>query len=278
MIQQNAHKYSISAQCKCLGIARSTYYYETTGRIDDSKVAPQIQVAFYENRSVYGSRKIKIVLARRGFAVSRRRICRVMKENNLVSAYAKSRYKVNIGKCNEAAIPNELGRKFDNQKKHAVVVSDLTYVRVNHKWHYICILLDLFNREIIGCSAGARKDAQLVFDAFASVELDLGKIQMFHTDRGSEFNNLLIDDMLDTFQIRRSLSLKGCPYDNAVAESTFMIFKAEFVYGRNFPNLQALKLELADYVHWFNHFRIHSSLGYRSPIEFKQQTLTKLSD
>ncbi len=96
---------------------------------------------------------------------------------------------------------------------------------------------------------------------------------MFHTDRGSEFKNTLIDEMLDVFEIKRSLSMKGCPYDNAVAESNFKIFKAEFVKGRNFESLDSLKIQLADYVHWFNNFRIHSSLNYLSPIEFKSLNL-----
>ncbi|QDR80269.1 IS3 family transposase ISClsp1 [Sporomusa termitida] len=77
-----------------------------------------------------------------------------------------------------------------------VVVSDLTYVRVNYKWNYVCILIDLFNREIIGYSAGIHKDAQLVYDAFATVKTDLRKIQMFHSDRGSEFKSELIDEVL----------------------------------------------------------------------------------
>ena len=196
-----------------------------------------------------------------------------MKKKGLESAYAKSRYRTHTKKCNEALIPNELDRQFDNQEQHAVIVSDLTYVCVNYKWNYICILLDLFNREIIGFSAGAQKDAQLVYDAFATVNSNLEDIQMFHTDRGSEFNNQLIDEMLDTFKIKRSLSLKGCPYDNAVAESTFRIFKAEFVYGRNFENIGQLRMELSDYVHWFNNCRIHSTLGYMSPTDFKALTL-----
>jgi len=90
----------------------------------------------------------------------------------------------------------------------------LTYVRVNYKWNYVCILLDLFNREIIGFSAGSRKTADLVFNAFATFDVSLDQIQMFHTDRGSEFKNYLIDDVLDTFKIKRSLSLKGCPYES----------------------------------------------------------------
>lgn len=136
---------------------------------------------------------------------------------------------------------------------------------------------DLFNRQIIGYSAGARKHAELVCDAFTTVDTDLHKIKMFHTDRGSEFNNALIDDVISTFDIKRSFSFKGCPYDNTVAESTFQIFKAEFVYGRNFSNLNSLKLELGGYVHWFNHFRLLSTLGYLIPVEFKVKALTNLS-
>lgn len=278
MIRRNAHKYSISALCKCLGIARSTYYYETKTAAEETELEDEIEEIFNRNRKVYGSRKIKAELLKRGRRVSKRRICRLMKKRQLESAYSKSRFKVHTGKCNEAPIPNELDRQFNGQGQYAAVVSDLTYVRVNYKWNYICILVDLFNREIIGYSAGPNKDANLVYDAFATVKANLSQIQMFHTDRGSEFNNQLIDDVLNTFDIKRSLSLKGCPYDNAVAESTFKIFKAEFVHGRNFNNLERLRLELGDYIHWFNNHRIHSALGYLSPSEFKANTLSFLSE
>jgi transposase InsO family protein len=196
-----------------------------------------------------------------------------MKIRSLCSAYSKSKYIVHKESCNESPVPNELNRQFNDHSEYAAVVSDLTYVRVNCKWNYICPLVDLLNREIIGCSAGQRKDANLVVNAFATVHTDLGRIQMFHTDRGSEFNNQMIDEVLDAFHIRRSLSLKGCPYDNAVAEFTFKIFKTKFVYDQNFESLEKLKLELADYVNWFNNFRIHGSLGYLSPKEFEAQNL-----
>ena len=273
MIRSNAHKYSISALCKCLNIARSTYYYETKESPDESELEKEIEDIFVSNRRAYGSRKIKVELMKHGQQVSKRKICRIMRKLGLESAYTKNKFKAHSSGCCNAPVPNELARQFDNHEQYAAVVSDLTYVRVNYKWHYVYLLLDLYNREIVGCSAGARKDANLVFDAFAGVEASLERIQMFHTDRGSEFNNQLIDGVLDAFGIKRSLSLKGCPYDNAVAESTFKIFKAEFVYGRNFDSLNRLKLELMDYVNWFNNIRIHSSLGYMSPREFKQQTL-----
>ena len=157
-----------------------------------------------------------------------------------------------------------------------MVVSDLTYVRVNKKWHYVCVFVDLFNREIIGFSTGPNKDALLVYRAFASIKTDLRQIQLFHTDRGNEFKNKLIDDALKTFNIERSLSMKGCPYDNAVAEATFKIIKTEFVKGHHFNSLEELTRELHDYVHWFNHIRIHGTLGYLSPIEYKLEHLKKI--
>lgn len=273
MIRQNAHKYSISAMCKCLKISRSSYYYEVSSKPDETELETKIETAFYANRDVYGSRKIKKELAKQGLQISRRRICRIMKRLGLVSAYTVAAFRPCRTKCNESATKNELNRCFDGQERYAVVVSDLTYVRVNYKWNYVCVLIDLYNREIIGFRAGPHKDAALVYDAFATIKGDLSKIQMFYTDRGSEFKNQLIDEMLGVFHIKRSLSMKGCPYDNAVAEANFKIFKTEFVRGRNFNSLEQLKVELADYVHWFNHLRMHGALGYKSPVEYRLHTL-----
>ena len=199
-----------------------------------------------------------------------------MKFRGLEPAYSRRKYKSHSKKVNESTVPNLLGRQFNGQERLAAVVSDLSYVRVGQNWHYVCILLDLHNREIIGYSCGARKDAALVYAAFASVEVHLAQIQMFHTDRGSEFDNMLIDETLESFNINRSLSLKGCPYDNAVAEATFKLIKTEFINRRIFEFPEQLALELADYVHWFNAIRIHGSLGYVSPIEFRKNTLSFL--
>ena len=228
-----------------------------------------VQIAYDENRRVYGQRKIKRVLLRRGLIASRRKIGRIMKRRGLVSAYTRKKYRIHASKVNEAPVANLLDRKFSDRFPGACVVSDLTYVRVGAQWAYICILLDLGAREIIGHSAGAHKTAELVHDAFASVKGNLFEIQIFHTDRGSEFDNTLIDEFLESFQISRSLSMKGCPYDNAVAESTFKMIKTEFVASRRFDSIEQLRLELADYVHWFNNIRLHSTLGYRTPVEFR---------
>ena len=97
---------------------------------------------------------------------------------------------------------------------------------------------------------------------------------LFHTDRGSEFDNAEIDLMLEAFGIERSLSAKGCPYDNAVDESTNRILKAELVHRETFGTTRELRAKLSDYVHWYNNFRIHSTLGYMSPVEFREAGLS----
>ncbi len=135
------------------------------------------------------------------------------------------------------------------------------------------MLVDLFNREIIGYSAGTNKDAKLVYKAFSKIKTRLDNITLFHTDRGNEFKNKIIDEVLDTFKIKRSLSMKGCPYDNAVAEATFKIFKTEFVNNYRFESLEQLEIMLADYVNWFNNIRIHGALGYLSPRQYKLHNL-----
>ncbi|MDQ0274002.1 transposase InsO family protein [Cytobacillus purgationiresistens] len=231
---------------------------------------------FQASRQNYGTRKIKVEIKKRGLIVSRRRIGRIMKEQGLVSTYTVAQFKLHSKSCNESELKNELNRNFDQEEEMTAIVSDLTYVRVNQKWHYVCIFVDLFNREIVGYSAGLNKDALLVYRAFASIKMDLHKIQIFHTDRGNEFKNNLIDNALKTFNIQRSLSMKGCPYDNAVAEATFKIIKTEFVKGRQFDSLEELTIELQDYVHWYNHIRIHGTLGYVSPIDYKLEHLKKV--
>ncbi len=144
------------------------------------------------------------------------------------------------------------------------------------EWNYICVLVDLFNREIIGYSVGSYKTAELVKEAFMAVNGNLENINIFHTDRGNEFKNKLIDETLTAFDITRSLRHKGCSYENAVAETTFKIIKTEFVKNQTFADFKTLKLEFADYVNWFNNHRIHSSLDYLMPIAYRMNTLKKL--
>lgn len=233
--------------CIVLQISRSTYYYEAKIRDhQDEELTTLIVEIFKSSRHIYGQRKIKKELKKLGWQVSRRRIGRIMTEQGLVSKYTVPGFKPTKTTCNESLVGNTLNREFDQDQELKVIVSDLTYVRMQQNWHYICVLVDLYNREIIGYSAGPHKDAVLVQRAFATVKYNLNRLELFHTDRGSEFKNKFIDQALETFGIERSLSEKGTPYDNAVAEATFKTIKTEFVSGRVFPSQQELDVELFD--------------------------------
>lgn len=276
MIKANAHKYPVSAMCRVLQVNRSAYYYEAKQLPDESGLVSEIKEIFRKSRNNYGTRKIKRELMKTGKQVSRRRIGRIMKQEGLVSNYTTAQFKPQKDTCNESKTENVLDRQFQNREYRDVVISDLTYVRVGAHWNYICVLVDLYNREIIGHSAGEHKTAELVKAAFQSVEGSLEDICLFHTDRGNEFKNQTVEELLETFHIKRSLSHKGCPYDNAVAEATFKIIKTEFVWNETFTDISELKLKLWDYVHWYNHHRIHSSLGYQTPVQYRQNNLKKI--
>lgn len=261
--------------CRKLGIPRSLVYYKKKDRVYNTTLENGVIKEFKDSRNNYGSRKIKVELGKKNITASRRKIREIMKKYNLVSNYTIKQYKVHRSACNEDPITNVVNREFNNRENLEVVVSDLTYVNVSGKWHYICLLIDLFNREILGYSAGSKKDASLVYDAFMSTNVNLSKVKIFHTDRGNEFKNKLIDEVLTGFGIKRSLSKKGCPYDNAIAEAGYKIIKTEFAFNKIFKSLTELKLELTDYVLWYNYKRIHGSLNYKTPVEYRLAKVTE---
>ena len=263
--------------CHLLEVPRSlVYYYLNKEELDtsdeESKIEKHIINIFHRSRNNYGTRKIKVELDNLGYQVSRRRIARIMKENALVSNYTVAQYKVHNKGCNESNISNIVDRKFDDRNRLEIAVSDLTYVRVGNSWNYVCTLVDLANREVIGYSAGANKDADLIEEALLRCRYSLKDIKLFHSDRGKEYDNIKIDNILEAFNIERSLSRKGNPYDNAVSEAMNKILKIEFIYQNKFETLEELELQLAEYIYWYNHIRIHGSLGYISPIKYRNIT------
>ena len=224
--------------CRWLNIPRSSYYYQAVDPVSEADLEDKIIYIFLESRSGYGARKIKKCLEKDGIILSRRRIRRIIKRLNLVSVYQKAAFKPHYKGKNEAPIPNRLDRQFDQERPLEVLVTDLTYVRVDRRWAYVCLIIDLSNREIIGLSVGWHNTAELVKQAIQSIPYALTKVKLFHSDRGKEFDNQLIDEMLEAFGITRSLSQAGCPYDNAVAESTYRSLKLEFINQETFQSLK----------------------------------------
>lgn len=153
--------------CKLLNISSSSLYYAKNKPAKkynaEEELTQHIKEIFKNSRNNYGSRKIKVELKKKGIIASKRRIRRIMKENGFVSTYTVKQYKVHKQTCNNDKIDNKLKRNFNQEERMKVIVSDLTYVNVAGKWNYICLMLDLYNREIVGYAAGKHKDAYLVW-------------------------------------------------------------------------------------------------------------------
>ena len=255
--------------CRRLEISRGAYYYEVKRKKSEAIVEKAVIESFTNSRNSYGARRIKDDLNDQELIVSRRRIRRIMNKFNFISSYTTLKFKPQATSKNEQKIANVLSRQFDRMQPMEALVTDLTYAKVGQKWHYVCFILDLFNREIVGYSSGPNKSVDLVLQAIGTIEQPLDDVEIFHTDRGKEFDNQSIDELLAAFQIQRSLSRPGCPYDNAVAEATYRAFKIEFIYQQSFDSLFELQYELMDYVNWWNKFRKHGKLGYQSPINYR---------
>ncbi|WP_242441482.1 IS3 family transposase [Spiroplasma poulsonii] len=257
--------------CKTLKVPRSTFYYQLKSNNPKSNYTIDNAVIsiFLKSRKNYGTRKIKVMLAQQNILLSRIKISKIMQRYNLISNYTKLKYKHQSNKNATYKYHNLLNQEFNNYKLYEVVVSDLTQVAINSKWYYVCFLIDLFNREVIGYDVSSHKDAKLVENTFKKLSFSLDNIKIFHTDQGSEFNNNIIYNLLTKNNVAKSYSKPGCPYDNAVSESTYKILKTELIKNRKFKNIEQFKLELFDYVNWYNNVIIHSKLNYLTPIEYK---------
>ena len=271
-----ARRYPASARRGILGVPRSTCYrmpaHPPRPKAPDP-IEPDALGAFEASRGGYGARRLKVALERAGITASRRRICRIMRESGLSSAYSGRAPRGGARPAQPPSADNVLARGFDGHAPRTHAAADLAYVRAGGSWCYVCLLVDLYNREMVGCSCGRRKDARLVKAAFSNVAFPLTAIEVFHSDRGSEFRNGEIDALLSAFGIERSASRPGNPCDNAVVESANRVLKRELVRGRAFASVERLRAELFDWANRHDSCRLHSTLGCMTPVGFREAGL-----
>lgn len=255
--------------CKLLKISPRQYYYQSKTIKTNSQtieIENQIIKIFKSSNKIYGSRKISKTLEFLGTSFSRYKVLKVMKKYNLESKYHIKKLK-KVSKSNKKSIPNTLNRDFSLLNPKQVLTSDLTYVKIENKIRYICFIININTRQIVGYRLLKSKDAIGIYQTLKQSKIKLNKVDIFHTDRGTEFVNFEIDRLLIKYNITRSLSNPGCPYDNAVSESTFNIFKREFIFNKN-ESYEMFKIRLAKYVNWYNNVRIHSTLNYMTPNQY----------
>lgn len=216
--------------------------------------------------------KMKTMLEKRGSVASRRRISRIMRENNPVSAYSGRKHRPAGPKPNEAPQPNPLDGRFGGHPPRTRIVGDLAYVRIGRKWSYACPPVDPCNREIVGHSVGDRRDSGPAKAAFATVGFPCPTSRC-STRTAEASSPTPRSTRCRAFGIERSLSKKGRPHDNAVVKSANNSLKRGLVHRESFPDTEHLKQRVNEWVWFCNNTRIHSTLGCMSPVEFREAGL-----
>lgn len=269
--------------CSYLKISRSSYYkiiktkdslifvdkiFDEFG-ITSLQLEDKILSIYKSSRNNYGSRKISKTLEAMNIPISSYKVLKITKRLGLRSGYSTSTSKpYNSFKQPKDSNPNILNQNFTSLEPNLIVTSDLTYIKVNSKFYYICFLVDLFNREITSHEISSKHDTQLVIDCIKSSSTNFSDLMIFHSDRGGEFRGTNLVKLLESKNIEKSMSKPGCPFDNAVSESLFGIFKREWAKQKYFSEMD-LRRDVTDFVHWYNYFRIHSTLNYSSPVQYR---------
>lgn len=276
-------EFHIQSMCRVLQVSRSGYYDYLRRPLsahskEDDKLRPQVKTAFKKGRKNYGARRIKIELAKNETAVSRRRIGRLMEEENLV-VQTKRKFKVTTdSNHNKPIAPNLLEREFTVATPDTVYVGDITYIPTREGWLYLAIVLDLFSRAVVGWAMGSRMTADLVNDAMlmAIWKRKPAKGLIFHSDRGSQYASDDYRKILKTYGVVASMSRKGDCWDNAVAESFFHTLKIELIHHCDFEIREEARATIFEYIEvFYNRQRLHSSNGYEAPLvyEMLQKTM-----
>jgi transposase InsO family protein len=257
---------------------RSTFYAskdrpESRRERRDRYLLVWIKDVFERSRHTYGSRRIYAELHKRGIRCSVNRIARLMKQHGIVAVQHRKYRPTTDSKHDFPVAPNRLGRNFEADQRNRVWVADITYIPTDEGWLYLATELDLYSHRIVGWSLSSRISRQLVLDALAmAVGLRRpGTGLIHHSDRGVQYACGDFQKSLKRHGMVASMSRKGDPYDNAVAESFFRTLKVELVYRRRFRTRAEAKAAIVEFIELFyNRWRRHSSLGYLSPAEYEE--------
>jgi len=275
--KRHRKEYSLKKILKVLGASRSGYYVwlkrkESERSRSESSLLLKIIEIYELSKGSYGSPRITAELLKRGIKVSRQRVSRIMRKNAIKSKIVK-KYKVTTNsKHNESISPNLLSGNFRVSEPNKVWVSDITYIWTLEGWLYLTVIMDLFNREILGSSKSkSLSTGSTVIKAFeeACKRRKPSSGLIFHSDRGIQYCSKDFRKRLLKYDINQSMSGKGNCYDNAVSESFFHTLKVELIKGRKFFSRAEASEAIFEYIEiFYNRVRLHSTLDYMSPTEY----------
>lgn len=274
--------YPVIVLCNVMQVSRSGFYTYLKHYADDPKnntkdaaLKARIKAIFKLSRSSYGSRRVLKQLHFDGHQIGRYKVRRLMRDLGL-KAKVRRRFKVTTeSRHSFPVVANILDRQFDVEKPNRVWTADITYVWTLEGWLYLAIVMDLFSRQIVGWAINKRIKKQLTLDALAMAfwkrKPQPGLIH--HSDRGSQYACHDYQKRLEQYTMIPSMSRKGNCWDNAPTERFFRSLKTERLDEIRFTTRDSARLEIVDYITYYNALRLHSTLGYLSPMGYEKEQI-----
>lgn len=267
--------------CKVLKISRSSYYSWLKHKpnkwiVDNQELSGHIKRIYEQSKRTYGSPRVTIKLREEGFPVSRARVARLMRKQNLQSIIRKKWTITTDSRHTYPVVENRLNRDFQVTRPGHIWVSDITYIRTFQGWLYLTVVIDLFDRKVIGRSfSRSMKAIHTTIPAWRMAVRNRPVIRnlIFHSDRGVQYACHEFANLLSCYKlVERSMSRKGDCWDNAVAESFFKTLKVEHIYHQSFKTFREAELSVFEYIEtWYNTNRIHTTL--KTSIKNKKKTI-----
>ncbi|QPW46686.1 IS3 family transposase [Bacillus thuringiensis] len=277
IIYELRQEYKVINLIKIAGIAHSTYYYWSKRLNDPDKyqeIKEQITQIFEEHQGRYAYRRITLELQNRGYVINHKTVHSLMKQLGLKSLVRIKKYRSYRGKAGKLT-PNLLNRHFQASKPNQKWVTDITEFHLQGEKLYLSPVLDLYNGEIIAYHLDSRPTYALVSNMLdkAFNYLKEKETPILHSDQGWHYQLNRYQQRLKEQGVIQSMSRKGNCLDNAVIENFFGLLKSELLYLKDFESMDQLKIELENYIHYYNHKRIKAKLKGMSPVQYRTYPL-----
>lgn len=281
MIKENIDHFSVKMMCKQLSVSTSGYYdwrnrLPSKRTLENDILAAKIKAIFDVEYSRAGAKRIAKRLKLEGTSVGRHRVARIMRANGWRAKAAK-KFKATTNSNHKLPVaPNLLQQNFSAHKPNEKWVADITYVWTEEGWLYLAVVMDLYSRMVVGWSMSERMTSKLVMDALQMAIWRRKKPRgvIIHSDRGSQYCSHDYQKLLSENGFICSMSKRGDCYDNASMESWNHSFKVEAIHGEKFSTRVDAKNHVFEYIDvYYNRKRLHSGLGYLSPIYFEAQNV-----
>lgn len=264
--------------CRVLGVSRSGYYAARLRAGQRPRIcatSTHLRAAFAASGRSYGSRRLGAALRAQGLQVGRYRVRTLMRLNRLRPVWKRKFIHTTDSHHALPIADNVLNRNFAPAMANAAWVSDITYIRTRSGWLYLAAVMDLFSRKIVGWAMAPSMPAELVCSA---LQMAIAQRQppaglIVHSDRGSQYASEAHRRLLERHGLRASMSRKGNCWDNAPTESFWGHLKVACVLGQRFATREQARTAILNWMAFYNHSRLHSALGYLSPMQYEQRWL-----